>query len=135
MFIIRLARQVHIPRKIMTDKIVIYTTCGSAEEAERLAGHLVERRLAACVAVTAGVVSHYIWQGKQERSEEWALAIKSRRDLFPAVQKELEKLHKYEVPEILAVPVVEGSAAYLAWMDGELRTAAEADSLPRDGGL
>lgn len=123
----------------MTDKIVIHTTCGSAEEAESLASHLVERRLAACVAVTAGVVSHYIWQGKQERSEEWALAIKSRRDLFPAVQKELEKLHKYEVPEILAVPVVEGSAPYLAWMDGELRVEAAADAgtdaLPRDRGL
>ena len=71
--------------------------------------------------------------------DEWALAIKSRRDLFPAVQKELEKLHKYEVPEILAVPVVEGSAPYLAWMDGELRVEAAADAgtdaLPRDRGL
>ena len=119
----------------MTDKIIIHTTCGSAEEAERLAGHLVESRLAACVAVTAGVVSHYIWQGKQERSEEWALAIKSRRDLIPAVCQALEKFHGYEVPEILAVPVVEGGTAYLRWMEGELRPAAAPGSLPRDGGL
>jgi periplasmic divalent cation tolerance protein len=110
----------------MTDKILVLTTCGSAEEAARLARLLVESRLAACVAVTPGVRSIYRWQGAIEESEEWSLAIKSRRDLFEALSAELRRLHSYETPEIMAIPVLEGGAAYLEWMDGELRSTPEA---------
>jgi len=105
----------------MTDKIIVYSTCASAEEAERIAKGLVEKRVAACVAVTPGVRSHYWWKDALEQSEEWGLTIKSRRDLFDALCAELRKTHSYEVPEILAVPVVDGAASYLEWMDSELR--------------
>ena len=108
----------------MTDKIIVHSTCSTREEAERLAHALVGSRLAACVAITPGVTSVYRWQGAIEQSEEWSLSIKTRRDLFPALQAELSRLHSYQVPEILAIPVLDGSEAYLAWMDAELRPAS-----------
>ena len=109
----------------MTDKIVVLTTCGSAEEAKRIARSLVESKLAACVALTPGIRSVYRWEGAIEESEEWSLTIKSRRDLFGALDAELRRLHSYTTPELLAIPVVEGSAAYLKWMDAELREPAD----------
>ncbi len=105
----------------MTDKIVVFSTCGTAEEAERIARHLVERRVAACVQITAGVRSIYHWQGKLESEEEFRLTIKSRRDLFDSLCAEIRRAHSYEVPEIVALPVVDGGANYLAWMDRELQ--------------
>ncbi|MBL0158759.1 MAG: divalent-cation tolerance protein CutA [Bryobacterales bacterium] len=105
----------------MTDKIVVFSTCGTAEEAERVARHLVELRVAACVQITAGVRSFYHWQGKMESAEEFRLTIKSRRDLFGALCAEIRRVHSYEVPEIVALPVVDGGASYLEWMDKELQ--------------
>ena len=107
----------------MTDKIVLLTTCGSEEEACRIARSLVESRLAACVAVTPGTRSVYRWEGAIEQSQEWSLAVKSRQDLFDALSAELSRLHSYTTPEILAIPVVAGGPAYLEWMDAELRAA------------
>jgi periplasmic divalent cation tolerance protein len=104
----------------MTDKIVVLTTCASQEEAEKIARHLVQKRVAACVSANAGVTSVYHWQGRMEESKEVALAIKTRRGLFPQVLEELRRVHSYEVPEVLALPVVEGSPSYLDWMDREL---------------
>ena len=105
----------------MTDKIIVYTTCGSMEEAERIARQLVESRVAACVQITLGVKSFYHWQGKLEEGEEFRLTIKSRRDLFELLCTELRKVHSYDVPQIVAVPVVDGAASYLEWMDKELQ--------------
>src|ERR1700689_98518 len=107
----------------MTDKIVVLNTCGSAEEAERLARTLVDRRLAACVTVISPVRSFYRWNGAVVDAAEWLLVIKTSRPLFERLQSALESTHSYELPEILALPVVEGSANYLAWIDGELRPA------------
>jgi periplasmic divalent cation tolerance protein len=104
----------------MTDKIVILSACDSEEQAARLARHLVELRLAACVNIVPGARSVYRWKGAIEESSEWLLVIKSRRDLFSALRSEIAKMHSYEVPELLALPVVEGSENYLAWMDREL---------------
>jgi periplasmic divalent cation tolerance protein len=104
----------------MTDKIVVLSTCASAEEAEKIARKLVERRLAACVNVLAGARSIYHWRGAVEEASEWLLIIKSRRDLFDGLRAEIEKLHSYEVPEVLALAVVEGSRGYLGWMEREL---------------
>jgi periplasmic divalent cation tolerance protein len=104
----------------MTDKIVVLTTCDSLELASNLARNLVEHRLAACVNIVPGVHSIYRWEGKVEDATEWLLVIKSRRDLFPALRAAVEKLHTYEVPELIALPVVEGSEPYLAWLDREL---------------
>ncbi len=104
----------------MTDKIVVLTTCGSQEEAQRIARALVEQRLAACVNFTAPVQSVYWWQGGIEQEQEVILIVKSRRELFPKLAETLRALHSYEVPELIALPIVDGLAAYLDWMDREL---------------
>jgi periplasmic divalent cation tolerance protein len=104
----------------MTDKIVVLTTCDSLELASNLARNLVEHHYAACVNIVPGVRSIYRWEGKVEDATEWLLVIKSRRDLFPALRAAVEKLHTYEVPELIALPVVEGSEPYLAWLDRDL---------------
>lgn len=104
----------------MTDKIVVFGACDSEQQATTLARHLVEKRVAACVSIVPGARSFYHWKGAIEETAEWLLVIKSRRDLFPALRVEIGKIHSYEVPELLAVPVVEGSESYLAWLDREL---------------
>jgi periplasmic divalent cation tolerance protein len=104
----------------MTDKIVVLSACDSEEQAASLARHLVERRLAACVNIIPGARSFYRWKGAIEDTKEWLLVIKSRRDLFSALRSEIAKMHTYEVPELVALPVVEGSENYLAWLDREL---------------
>jgi periplasmic divalent cation tolerance protein len=104
----------------MTNKIVVFSTCGSQEEAEKLARALLEARLAACVNVIMQIRSFYWWQGKIEQSGEWLLVIKTSRDMFDRVRVVLEGAHSYELPEVLALPVVEGSPNYLAWIDREL---------------
>lgn len=105
----------------MTDKIVVLSTCASEEEAERLARSLVEQRMAACVNVIPRMRSFYRWQGKLDSAEEWLLLIKSSRDRFERLLAALEKAHSYEVPEVLALPVVDGAANYLSWLDTGLR--------------
>jgi len=104
----------------MTDKIVVFSTAGSAEEAEKIARRLVEERLAACVNVICEIRSFYRWQGKIEDAAEWLLVIKSSRERFDALKTLVEKLHSYDVPEVIALPVIEGARNYLNWMDGEL---------------
>ena len=104
----------------MTDKIVVFSTASSAEEAEKISHGLVNDHLAACVNVVPGIRSFYRWQGKIEDSEEFLLVIKSSRERFDALRESLEKLHSYEVPEVIAMPVVDGAKNYLNWMDGEL---------------
>ena len=104
----------------MTDKIVVFSTAGSAEEAEKIARRLVENRLAACVNVIKEIRSFYRWQGKIEDAAEWLLVIKSSRERFEALRSAVEKLHSYDVPEVIALPVVEGARNYLNWMDSEL---------------
>lgn len=105
----------------MTDKVVVLSTCGSEEEAARLARLLVDERLAACVAVAPRVRSIYRWEGKVEESEEWALTVKSSRALLPALMERLKSSHSYQVPEILALAVVDGNPDYLDWMQRELK--------------
>jgi len=109
----------------MTDKIVVLTTCDSEEQAEKLARHLVDQRVAACVNVLPKARSIYRWNEKVEEASEWMLIIKSRRDLFAALRSEIQKLHTYEVPEMIALPIVDGSEAYLAWFDAQLTAKAE----------
>ncbi len=109
----------------MTDKIVVFSTCSSGEEAERIARRLIETRLAACVTVLPGARSFYWWKGTIEDSSEWFLVIKSRRDLFRRLQAELGKAHSYEVPEVLALSVVDGAQAYLDWLEAELATEGQ----------
>jgi periplasmic divalent cation tolerance protein len=104
----------------MTDKIVVLSTCDSEEQAGRIARELVEQKLAACVNILPGARSIYRWKGQMEDSAEWLLIIKSRRDLMDKLRSAIGKIHTYEVPELLAVPVVDGSETYLEWLDREL---------------
>ena len=106
--------------KEVTDKIVVLSTCDSEESAARLAHHLVEQRLAACVNILPRARSIYRWKGKIEDTGEFVLVIKSRSDLFAALRSEIEKIHTYEVPEVVALSVVDGAAGYLGWLDREL---------------
>jgi periplasmic divalent cation tolerance protein len=105
----------------MTDKIVVFTTCGSEEEAHKLATTLIEKRLAACVNIAAPVTSVYRWKGSIEEAREWMLIIKSRRERFEEMRMVLEGAHSYELPEVLAIPVVDGSPNYLAWVEDETK--------------
>ncbi|MBM3813517.1 MAG: divalent-cation tolerance protein CutA [Acidimicrobiia bacterium] len=104
----------------MTDKIVVLSTCESEEEARKLARHLVEKRLAACVNVVPGARSVYWWKDQVEEAAEFLLVIKSRRDLLQRLSAELAKVHSYQVPEVIALTVVDGSRRYLEWLDREL---------------
>jgi len=104
----------------MTDKIVVFSTCDSEEQAGRVARALVEQRLAACVNIVANARSIYRWKGEIEETAEWMLIIKSRRDLMEQLRIAIGKIHSYEVPELLAIPVVDGSESYFAWLDREL---------------
>jgi periplasmic divalent cation tolerance protein len=105
----------------MTDKIVILSTCASVEEAEKLARLLVEKRLAACVSLVPGMRSVYRWKGAIESTEECLLIVKTSRALFDQLRVILEEAHSYELPEALALPVLDGSPAYLNWLEGSLR--------------
>jgi periplasmic divalent cation tolerance protein len=111
----------------MTDKIVVFTTCGSEEEARKLASALIEKHLAACVNITAPVTSIYRWKGAIEEQKEWMLIIKTRREKFESLRILLEAAHSYELPEVLALPVVEGSPNYLAWLEAETSVPTEGE--------
>ncbi len=103
----------------MTDKIVVFTTCGSEEEAHHLAAVLIEKHLAACVNISAPFTSVYRWKGTIEHSQEFLLIIKTRRACFEPMRLALESAHSYELPEVLALPVLDGSPNYLDWVDQE----------------
>src|SRR5262245_36745899 len=120
----------------MHEFIVVYVTTGSAQEGDKIARTLVEEQLAACVNRTAPVQSIYRWQGNVEQNQEELLMIKTRRELFPALNRRIRELHSYAVPEIIGLPVLEGDRDYLRWLgeqvinnaarsDGELRTVNE----------
>lgn len=104
----------------MTGKIVVITSCSSANEANLLAQKLVTEKLAACVSVLPGMRSFYRWKGQMESADEVLLLIKTSNNLFDPLRRALEAAHSYEVPEILALPVVDGAPRYLDWLSGEL---------------
>lgn len=102
----------------MTGKLVVVVTCGSDKEARRIARALVEARLAACGnVVEAPVRSIYRWKGKVETAREYLLIVKSSRKRFAALEKAVKRLHSYDVPEIIGLPIAAGSVAYLRWID------------------
>ena len=109
----------------MTDKIVILSTCPTKEEADRIASMLIDKRLAACVQVVSGIESTYRWKGAVERSTEYLLIVKSTRPLFEKIESELVRAHSYDLPELLALPVVEGLSDYLRWIDQQVDSAGE----------
>ena len=105
----------------MAEYIEVVTTVADRVAAEQIARTLIEARLAACVQVSGPITSTYRWRGQIETAQEWQCAAKSRRDLFDQVEAAIRRLHPYEVPEILAVALVDGNAQYLEWLEGELK--------------
>ncbi|KPJ51128.1 MAG: hypothetical protein AMJ41_00285 [candidate division Zixibacteria bacterium DG_27] len=98
-----------------TDFIVVLVTSPSEEEAERLASRLVEEKLAACINVMP-TTSLFHWEDRLSRENERLLVIKTRNSLFGKLEKRIKELHSYEIPEIIALPVVAGSEEYLGWL-------------------
>jgi periplasmic divalent cation tolerance protein len=103
------------------DYVVVLITAGSNEEATRIGQRLLEERLAACVNTTGGVESKFWWQGKLDEAREAALIVKTKAGLLPDIIKSVKKVHSYEVPEIIALPIVGGSREYLDWIDSMVR--------------
>jgi periplasmic divalent cation tolerance protein len=101
----------------VSGRVVALSTAGTAEDAERIARALVERRLAACVNVVPGVVSIYRWKGEVCRDGERLLVIKTRSAKLEALRETLVEIHPYELPELVALPIEGGHEPYLSWLD------------------
>ena len=101
----------------MAGCVQVLTTAASEEEAERIAELLVARKLAACVQVVGPVVSRYRWEGAVEEEREWQCLVKTTRAAYDEVEAAIREVHSYEEPEIIATPIVAGSAGYLAWIE------------------
>ena len=104
-----------------TNYIIILVTCKDKLEAEKITQLLLEERLIACGNIISPVTSFFHWHGKIDKAEECLIVMKSRMDLFGQVAERVKGLHSYEVPEVLALPIVEGSKAYLDWMSVVLK--------------
>ena len=100
----------------MSEPIIALVTCGSEEEALKIANALVESRLAACVNLVAPIRSIYRWEERIWDEKEWLLIIKTQKDRFEDLEKKVKSLHSYSVPEIVSLPIVEGSSSYLNWI-------------------
>ncbi len=103
------------------EAIVVLVTTPSADEGERIGRAVVNERLAACVNVVGPIRSVYRWKGAVEDAQEWLLVIKARAADLDALETRVRALHSYDVPEVLALPVYGGAAAYLAWLDEATR--------------
>ena len=103
----------------MTEYIQVFTTIDSKDKAGNIARKVVEKKLAACVQITGPITSVYRWQEKINEDEEWLIIFKSRLELYDTLEREIKALHDYDVPEILAIPVVNGNRDYLDWLEKE----------------
>jgi len=115
----------------LTDKILILVTAASQDEARRIARHLVEAKLAACVNITQPVESIYRWEGELQVDQECQLFIKTTHALFPEVQAAIARLHSYKTPEIICLPIVRGSEKYLKWIDDSVKSSGPAEENPK----
>ena len=102
------------------DYTLIMVTASSREEAEKIATTLLERKLIACANILGPVSSRFWWQGKIDSAEEYIIFMKTKRELFDQVADNVKQLHSYEVPEIIALPIVEGAKPYLEWINSNL---------------
>ena len=101
----------------MSQPIVVLVTCGSEEEALKIANALVEEHLAACVNIISPIRSIYRWEGKIWDEKEWLLIVKTQSHRFGELEKKVKSLHSYAVPEIVSLPIVECSSSYINWLE------------------
>ena len=101
--------------------IVVFITAKDLSEAKRISQKLLEEKLIACVNIVEGVKSFFWWQGKIDNAQEVLLILKSQESLFKKIVKTVKSVHSYEVPEVIALPIVEGNPDYLRWIDESLR--------------
>jgi len=105
----------------MTKFIQIETSVAKKSDAEMLAAVLAKRKLSACTQILGPVASVFPWQGKIQREKEWLCLIKTKKSLYKKVEREIKKIHPYELPEIIATPILTGSREYLNWLDKEVK--------------
>jgi periplasmic divalent cation tolerance protein len=104
--------------------IVIFITASSKKEANKIAQHLLKNKLAACVNIIDKMESFFWWQGKIDKAKETLLIVKSHKSKFHRIVKLVKSIHSYEVPEIIALPVVSGEKRYLRWLNASIRKSA-----------
>ena len=107
--------------RLTTDFIIVLVTTKDKAEAEKISKTLLQEKLIACANIVNPVASKFLWQGKIDRAQECLIIMKTRKGLFGELSLCVKALHSYEVPEVLALPIVDGSEAYLAWMSSVLR--------------
>jgi periplasmic divalent cation tolerance protein len=105
----------------MTNAIIILVTAKDKAEAKKIADGLLTAKLIACANILDGVKSLFWWEGKIDSSEEALIVIKTKHSLFKKVEKEVKRLHSYQTPEVIALPIIEGSADYLRWINDSLK--------------
>jgi len=111
-----------MPKRAPKGHVVVLVTCGSRREAGKIARRVVEQKLAACVNVLETPLhSTYRWKGKIEQAREFLLLMKTSRRRLNALRAEVQRLHSYDLPEFIALPIVSGSPRYLAWLEDCLR--------------
>ena len=101
--------------------IVVFVTTKDISQARKIAQDLLEEKLIACANIMGGVQSFFWWKGKIDESSEVMLALKTRRDLFDRIVLRVRSLHSYDTPEVIALPIVDGSPDYLKWIDSSVR--------------
>ena len=105
----------------MEEYIQVFVTTDKKEDAEKIARVLVEDRMAGCTQIVGPIVSTYWWKGNIETAEEWLCLIKSKKSLYQKIEKVVKEMHTYETPEIIAIPIVDGSKDYFEWLENEVK--------------
>ncbi len=101
--------------------IVVMTTTSTKENANQIAQTLLSKKLAGCIQIIGPITSHYYWQDELCQDEEWICLIKSSQDNYQTIESTMQDIHPYEVPEIISLPIVEGSKGYLSWLHQQLK--------------
>ena len=102
-------------------KVVILITAANKKEAKKIAVCLVQKRLVACVNIVGGIESVFWWEKRIDSNREVLLIAKSKKSLIPKITRRIKSLHSYQVPEVIALPIVAGNKHYISWIDESIR--------------
>ena len=100
--------------------VQIFTTTATKKEAQKIADVLIRHKFAGCIQILGPIESHYIWKGKQGNTKEFLCIIKTKLTLYAKIEKAVRKIHSYEVPELIALPINKGGKDYFNWLDSNL---------------